>query len=131
MYEEYLIPPIIGFIIGYFTNYLAIIMLFYPRKKILGFQGVFPKRKKDIAKRIAEVSTEVMPDMIRNIEKIPYLGGKIMSVLKKSIENKINSITEEEFEKIILKVVKKELNFISFIGGIIGFLIGLLQVFLL
>ena len=127
MYEQYLIPPIVGFIIGYFTNYLAILMLFYPRKKFLGFQGIFPKRKKEIAKKIAEVSPQIMPDKIRSLEKIPYLGDKIMNNIKNSIEEKINSISEEEFEKIVLKVVKKELNFISFIGGVLGFLIGLIQ----
>ena len=45
--------PIIAAIIGWGTNYLAVRMLFHPRKQknILGLklQGVFPKRQKVLA----------------------------------------------------------------------------------
>ena len=34
--------PIIGAIIGYFTNYIAVKMLFYPRKEIKVFGHVLP-----------------------------------------------------------------------------------------
>lgn len=51
--------PIIGGVIGWITNFIAIKMLFYPRKPInLGLfkiQGVFPKRQKVFAERIANV----------------------------------------------------------------------------
>jgi len=51
--------PLIGGVIGWITNFVAIKMLFYPRKPInLGLfklQGVFPKRQKLFAIRIAKV----------------------------------------------------------------------------
>jgi len=123
--------PIIGFIIGLTTNYIAIKMLFFPKKPILGFQGILPKRKPDLAKKISEVSPELMPLTLQKIEKIPKIGPKIMQAFKHAIENQVNSLSTEQLEKIILKVVKKELNFVVWIGGIIGFLIGLIQVLIL
>jgi uncharacterized membrane protein YheB (UPF0754 family) len=53
-----LIFPAVGALIGWFTNWLAILMLFRPRKpvSILGFklQGVIPRRHADLAERVAE-----------------------------------------------------------------------------
>lgn len=34
---------IVGFMIGYFTNWIALRMLFYPKKRIFGVQGLLPK----------------------------------------------------------------------------------------
>jgi len=54
----FFISPVIGAAIGWFTNWLAIKMLFRPRKpvKILGWtlQGVIPRRHAQLASRIAE-----------------------------------------------------------------------------
>jgi uncharacterized membrane protein YheB (UPF0754 family) len=51
--------PFIGALIGWLTNYIAIKMLFHPRdeKKILfiSIQGVFPKRQKDFARKLAQI----------------------------------------------------------------------------
>ena len=51
-----LLLPIIAALIGWFTNYLAVKMLFHPRLplKIFGFsiQGVFPKRQKQLADKL-------------------------------------------------------------------------------
>lgn len=53
-----LVSPLVCALIGWFTNYLAVKMLFHPRqpKIILGFniQGVFPKRKSALAANLAE-----------------------------------------------------------------------------
>ncbi|MEN3043313.1 MAG: DUF445 family protein [Fervidobacterium sp.] len=46
---KFLSSLLLGGLIGYVTNMLAIWMLFNPKKQILGIQGVIPKRKKDIA----------------------------------------------------------------------------------
>lgn len=41
-------------VVGYFTNYLAIKMLFHPRQgKVLGWQGLIPKNKAHIARSLA------------------------------------------------------------------------------
>lgn len=49
---------LLGGLIGYVTNMLAIWMLFNPKKKIFGIQGVIPKRKNDIAVGFANVIEE-------------------------------------------------------------------------
>jgi uncharacterized membrane protein YheB (UPF0754 family) len=49
--------PVICAFIGWLTNYLAVKMLFHPRKPIrifsLTIQGIFPKRKKALASNLA------------------------------------------------------------------------------
>ena len=58
---HYIIPPLIGAVIGYCTNYIAVKMLFRPRNeiKVLGhtlpFTRVHPKNKPRLAKAIGEV----------------------------------------------------------------------------
>jgi uncharacterized membrane protein YheB (UPF0754 family) len=57
--------PFISAFIGWFTNWIAIKMLFHPKepKKILGitFQGIFPKRQMQFAQKLGVlVSTELI-----------------------------------------------------------------------
>jgi len=51
--------PIIGAAIGWFTNYLAVKMLFRPKRPIrlagLTIQGLIPRRREDLAQSVAEV----------------------------------------------------------------------------
>ena len=56
----WLAPPILGAVIGYVTNRIAIQMLFRPRteKRILGVHvpftpGIIPKNRNELAKSIA------------------------------------------------------------------------------
>ncbi len=122
-----LLLPILGFIIGYFTNYLAVKMLFHPKNKIFGIQGVLPKRKEILAKKIGDIAPEIMPSNFRKIEKIPFIGERIIESFQKAVENQINTLSVDELEKIVFKVAKKELHFIEIIGGVIGFVIGSVQ----
>ena len=54
--------PFIGALIGWFTNYIAIKMLFHPRDEVRIFfipiQGVFPKRQKDFARKLGQIVSE-------------------------------------------------------------------------
>ncbi|MGB0839663.1 MAG: DUF445 domain-containing protein [Chitinophagales bacterium] len=66
------LTPIIASVIGWFTNFLAVKMLFYPKKptKILFFeiQGIFPKRQKVLAERLGSIVSEelVSVEELRN-----------------------------------------------------------------
>ena len=119
--------PIIGAISGLITNYIAIKMLFYPRKKIFGIQGIILKKKKDIAKRIGEVSSIILSESFDKIKGIHFVGdilhSKLTDYFKQGVENKINSLNNDQIETIFMPVAK-ELNFIVWTGGIIGFLVG-------
>ncbi len=46
--------------------------------------------------------------------------------ISKIVEDKINEMPLEETEKLILDVVKKELNTITYFGGVLGFIVGLI-----
>ena len=54
--------PLIGALIGWLTNYIAIKMLFHPRDEVRIFfipvQGVFPKRQKDFARKLGQIVSE-------------------------------------------------------------------------
>jgi len=90
--------PFIGAIIGLITNWIAVKMLFHPRKKIFGIQGVIPKRKKDIAKRIGDVSPIILPKSFDKIKNISYVGdmihSKLIDYFKQGVENKIGSLND-------------------------------------
>ncbi len=127
--------PFIGAIIGLITNWIAIKMLFRPRKRIFGIQGILPKRKKQIAERIGEVSPIILPKSFDKIKEIRYIGNitysKLIDYFKKGVENKINSLNEDEVEKAVIQATKKELNFVIWAGGVIGFLMGCVQVLII
>lgn len=55
--------------VGYFTNFLAIRMLFQPKQgKVLGWEGLVPKNKAQIAQSLAEsIQTQLLaPDIVLN-----------------------------------------------------------------
>lgn len=116
-----------GFIIGFLTNWLAILSLFRPRKKILGFQGLIPKYKEDIGENIGGNVHLVMPESFKKMLKIPFVGKKMQLIFKKSVAKEIAKMSDTELEKIVRKVARRELRFIEILGGIIGIFIGLFQ----
>jgi uncharacterized membrane protein YheB (UPF0754 family) len=65
MHIGWFLIPLISAFIGWFTNWIAIKMLFHPRqpRKILGFtlQGIFPKRQQQFAEKLGKlVSDELL-----------------------------------------------------------------------
>lgn len=91
--------PFISAFIGWFTNWIAIKMLFHPKepKKILGirFQGIFPKRQRQFAEKLGSlVSTElisfaeieskiVSPENVKKL--LPLAEGKIDEFLRNKL----------------------------------------------
>ncbi|MGI6680984.1 MAG: DUF445 domain-containing protein [Bdellovibrionota bacterium] len=188
--------PFIAALIGWFTNYIAIKMLFHPKKEVrflfLKVQGVFPKRQKDLAKKLGKiVSSELfsardvqktlnevalsptIKELIGNkletaiYEKIPKvipmvamflspelvgkiknalvadidkmlqelvieIGNKLEDVLDVSsiVEKKVNDFSTDKLELLLNEIMRKEFKFIELVGGVLGFLIGLLQLLL-
>lgn len=69
-YLPYLIPPLLGAIIGYVTNYIAIRMLFRPltEKRVLGLRvpftpGIIPRQRVTLAESIGKmVSTQLITE---------------------------------------------------------------------
>ena len=182
--------PLISALIGYITNVVAIILIFWPQQPItFGFfklQGVLPKRQADIAASVGELVeerllsldevidqvntpevrerlvvtiTDVMRDKLDSmlprfippraiqliadaLEKVvrqeadqiisqvvesvrDYLTTEIQ--IKQIVEDKINQFDLDELEDLVRGVASTELRFIEILGGVLGFIIGLVQ----
>src|SRR3989344_9315004 len=129
--NPFILLPITGGIIGWLTNYLAIKLLFYPRKKVFGIQGLIPKRKEKLAEKIAEASLSFLPSKIESLIKIPIIGDKITNYIEKEVAEKVRNTDDKEIQNIIEKVAKKELKFIEISGAVLGVIIGTIQALLL
>lgn len=55
---RWVLPPLLGAAIGWATNWLAIRMLFRPRQRRWGMQGLLPRRQPDLARRLGEVVSQ-------------------------------------------------------------------------
>ncbi|HEX3134039.1 MAG TPA: DUF445 family protein, partial [Planctomycetota bacterium] len=54
--------PTVGGAIGWATNWVAIKMLFHPRKPTMGMQGLLPKRQQELATSVGDVvGNELVP----------------------------------------------------------------------
>lgn len=104
--------PVIGAIIGYCTNYIAIKMMFRPfeAKKIGKFKvpftpGIIPRRKESMAKAIGRVVEENLlnEDTVKNA----LLSDEVKSQIKVKIEQEIGRHRDDErtIEDIILNYV--------------------------
>lgn len=101
MWYAYLIPPALGAVIGYFTNVVAIRMLFHPHepKYIFGWQipftpGLIPKEKGRVAASIGEaisenlMNKEILEQNLLSDEMIAKIEQGIDSFCKKQLDNK-------------------------------------------
>jgi uncharacterized membrane protein YheB (UPF0754 family) len=119
--EKLILFILIGGLIGWFTNKIAIKMLFRPINphKILGirFQGVFPRRKDQIAKSLADIieqellSKEVMMDQLLGDEKKEAIKIKLKEViveqLAKAIPPAISMFMGGDVKGIVSKYIDK------------------------
>ncbi len=185
--------PFISAGIGWFTNFIAIKMLFHPRKEknfyFFKLQGIFPKRKKTLARNLSVMVSQQLfttDDLVRQIDDgkievefkdklntlidkylakelpktlnpimVALIPSKFLDKIKRSIGNEIDNqlphlkaqfvekiksidlaqvifdkiiqFPDEQFEEVLMAVIKKELKYIEIAGAILGFLIGLIQ----
>lgn len=100
---RYIIPPLVGAVIGYFTNYIAVKMLFRPLHpvkiggKTLPFTpGIIPKGKPRLAKALGKaVGTTLLTETdIKNV----LLSESMQNTIKSYAENLIRSeLTLKDF----------------------------------
>lgn len=119
-YTIFLIP-IISTLVGWVTNFLAVKMLFHPRKpkKIIFFiiQGVIPKRIDKLSESIGIMVSEklldkdVLKEKLFNIEDnsvvMEYLETKLEEALKKEIETLNPMVKAFISDEIILSIKSK------------------------
>jgi uncharacterized membrane protein YheB (UPF0754 family) len=191
---KFILIPLISAFIGWFTNWIAIKMLFHPRepKKILGitFHGIFPKRQQQFAEKLGKLVSQellsfsdieskiidpanldkIMPMVDKHIdhflrvkladampmismfigektinqlkevflaemkELFPQVMGSYMGTLKDQLDleqivvSKVASFSSDKLEDILNQIMSKEFKFVEIIGGVLGFIIGLVEI---
>ena len=98
IFTTYILPPLIGAVIGYFTNMIAVKMLFYPRKPIYVFghqlpltPGAIPKGKERLARSAGKIvqnelfTREDISGRLLTEEVEKPLIDKVMSILDSDI----------------------------------------------
>ena len=100
----------ISSLVGYWTNYLAIKMLFRPKEKtLLGFQGVVPANKNRIAEDLGRVVKEKFfhtEDIINYIEE-KELIKKLFDKTKNIVDEKLK---DKEVKKKIIVWINETFN---------------------
>lgn len=91
--------------------------------------GVVPRSIRTfIAERLADLVAERMPGLVA------VLVDEVTAVARREvkigaiIEERMNSFPLETLERVIYQVAARELQAITLLGGVIGFVIGLIQV---
>ncbi|OHD17865.1 MAG: hypothetical protein A2Y34_15290 [Spirochaetes bacterium GWC1_27_15] len=84
-WAKFIIYPLLGSFLGYTTNWIAITLLFRPKKKIMGIQGILEKRKPEIAKKTASVIREYL----LNTEELKKI------VDKEKVKNSVDQLIEK------------------------------------
>lgn len=111
-----LLIPIISAFIGWFTNWIAIKMLFHPKNpvKVLGitFHGIFPKRQKQFAEKLGKlVSNELLSfqDIEQKITN-PKNVEKLMPLVEVHIDNFLRNKLKEKMPIISMFIGDKTVN---------------------
>lgn len=83
--------PAIGACIGYVTNWVAIKMLFHPRQRRLGMQGLIPRRQNELALKIGKVvgadiiHLDKMAEPLKDADLKPLLDELIDTALQSKV----------------------------------------------
>ncbi|MBE9031550.1 DUF445 domain-containing protein [filamentous cyanobacterium LEGE 11480] len=118
----YLVPPVVGAAIGYFTNDIAIRMLFRPYKaKYIGTwrlpltPGVIPRNQSRLAKRVADSITGSLltPEEIEHIARRLLQVERVQSVILWLLELALDQMKEN-----------RQQNTAKILGNILGDLFG-------
>lgn len=106
---NYLITPLISASIGYLTNKIAITMLFRPRNSIFGIQGLFIKRKVDLADKIAEIIVERLIaaglDQVTS-DKIDSIITDVSNDMSRTIIAGAGVSDQDELESVVGNIIK-------------------------
>ncbi|MBL4752349.1 MAG: DUF445 family protein [Flavobacteriales bacterium] len=189
--------PFVAAVIGWFTNFLAVKMLFHPREPVNFFffklQGIFPKKKDVLAQRIGKLVADDLLSM-RDIEEILnqpenvsqinktieeklahylantfpqkypmlsfFVGDKSRDKIKEAmmvemetmgpevmqqafanlensldielfIKERVSKFSTDQIEKLIKGILATEFAFIEWVGAIVGFIVGVVQLLII
>ena len=96
------LPPLLGALIGWMTNWVAIKMLFYPRKpwSFLGakFQGLIPSRQNELAEQCATIierellQQDLIEATLKSVDLKPMIEGKVRELIRVKLGEKLKSL---------------------------------------
>lgn len=84
--------PAVGALIGWLTNLVAVRMLFHPRRRIGGFQGLLPRRQQELAASVGRVvgeelvSLESLLQPLAEADLSQQFTGLVDTVLERKID---------------------------------------------
>ena len=116
MLTKLLILALIGALIGYSTNVIAVKLLFRPLKPIFGIQGLIPKRRDEIADNIARVITEELVsnhelrELIESNFDFETMKEHISVKIKETIKAKASPLIAPFIEPFIDKIIDENGN---------------------
>ncbi len=93
-----LLLPLVGLVIGWLTNYLAIKMLFHPKKPVnlglLTLQGVFPKRQNALGAKMGEVVARELVSADDILDKVSEQarGEDVQALLEQKVEQGLQKL---------------------------------------
>lgn len=111
----YLLPFIAGFI-GWFTNWIAIKMLFHPRLPVnflgMTIQGIFPKRQAQFAEKLGQLVSKELISLDEIALKInqPSTIQKAIPFIEEHIDGFIKTKLKEEMPLLSMFVNDKSLD---------------------
>lgn len=101
MWWQLIAMPALGGLIGWFTNHLAIRMLFRPRRprRVLGVtvQGLVPRRRGELAERVAQtierefISHEDIKAILQDPSYQDALGARLAEGLREYLAGKVTN----------------------------------------
>jgi uncharacterized membrane protein YheB (UPF0754 family) len=89
---EPIVLPLFGMCIGWVTDWLAIKLVFFPRERRLGFQGIFQKRRDEVAEQYGElIARQVMTvpnilDSVLNGPRADRLKALVQKVVWQTVD---------------------------------------------
>ena len=99
---QFILIPLISAFIGWFTNWIAIKMLFHPKepKRILGitFHGIFPKRQRSFAEKLGKMISAEFLSYEDIEEKIAHPKNleKLMPLIEVHVDNFLRDKLSDE-----------------------------------
>lgn len=115
---EWVVLPLVGSVIGWLTNFLAIRMLFRPKEpvRLFGrwtFQGVLPRRREDLARVVADtVENELLP-MDELLEKIDVAGyeaevvNTVVGYVDRRLDENLPGSLPEQFRRMVVGYIRR------------------------
>lgn len=120
--------PLVTSLIGWGTNWIAIKMLFRPRRSFhflgLNWQGLIPRRRSQISSTIAEIverdilSSHTIQHELKQIDIRPYLAELVSRLVHEGLGKKLKSMpliggfisdsVVEKVEKMALESIEEE-----------------------